>query len=115
ETSISHSPHYPPHPPLPHHPPPLFPYTTLFRSLSRSIHDRATIASAVFVRSSATSTTLRWGLWSTQSSRSQCGAAALSWFTRARSEEHTSELQSPDHLVCRTLLQQKSPTSNAIP
>src|SRR5207244_11876731 len=29
------------------------------------------------------------------------GAAALS----ARSEEHTSELQSPDHLVCRLLLE----------
>src|SRR5207244_10817104 len=25
----------------------------------------------------------------------------------ARSEEHTSELQSPDHLVCRLLLEQK--------
>src|SRR5258708_27702287 len=28
-------------------------------------------------------------------------------FTRARSEEHTSELQSPDHLVCRLLLEKK--------
>src|SRR5947208_12431684 len=27
---------------------------------------------------------------------------------RARSEEHTSELQSPDHLVCRLLLEKKS-------
>src|SRR5207244_11411195 len=27
--------------------------------------------------------------------------------TRQRSEEHTSELQSPDHLVCRPLLQKK--------
>src|SRR5207244_9898345 len=26
-----------------------------------------------------------------------------------RSEEHTSELQSPDHLVCRLLLEQKKP------
>src|SRR5258708_30296579 len=26
----------------------------------------------------------------------------------ARSEEHTSELQSPDHLVCRLLLQNKN-------
>src|SRR5258708_14166168 len=26
-----------------------------------------------------------------------------------RSEEHTSELQSPDHLVCRLLLEKKSP------
>src|SRR5947208_8858378 len=27
-----------------------------------------------------------------------------------RSEEHTSELQSPDHLVCRLLLEKKTPT-----
>src|SRR5258708_27334337 len=27
--------------------------------------------------------------------------------TRNRSEEHTSELQSPDHLVCRLLLEKK--------
>src|SRR5947208_4489841 len=29
------------------------------------------------------------------------------WVARARSEEHTSELQSPDHLVCRLLLEKK--------
>src|SRR5207244_11133188 len=29
---------------------------------------------------------------------------------RARSEEHTSELQSPDHLVCRLLLEKKKHT-----
>src|SRR5438552_8914777 len=28
-------------------------------------------------------------------------------FTSFRSEEHTSELQSPDHLVCRLLLEKK--------
>src|SRR5947208_13464687 len=28
-----------------------------------------------------------------------------------RSEEHTSELQSPDHLVCRLLLEKKNSTS----
>src|SRR5438552_6405355 len=30
---------------------------------------------------------------------------------RQRSEEHTSELQSPDHLVCRLLLEKKKNTS----
>src|SRR5258708_22611664 len=30
-----------------------------------------------------------------------------------RSEEHTSELQSPDHLVCRLLLEKKKKTINA--
>src|SRR5258708_29796285 len=29
-----------------------------------------------------------------------------------RSEEHTSELQSPDHLVCRLLLEKKKPTTS---
>ena len=32
---------------------------------------------------------------------------ALSVYERARSEEHTSELQSPDNLVCRLLLEKK--------
>src|SRR5438876_3340724 len=32
--------------------------------------------------------------------------------TRARSEEHTSELQSPVHLVCRVLLEKKKPRSS---
>src|SRR5215216_7657269 len=29
------------------------------------------------------------------------------WPRKRRSEEHTSELQSPDHLVCRLLLEKK--------
>src|SRR5258708_9407190 len=29
-----------------------------------------------------------------------------------RSEEHTSELQSPDHLVCRLLLEKKKPLAS---
>src|SRR5258708_25212295 len=32
-----------------------------------------------------------------------------------RSEEHTSELQSPDHLVCRLLLEKKKTTSTSAP
>src|SRR5258708_34603391 len=39
------------------------------------------------------------------------GNGALAAFSvlrrRTRSEEHTSELQSPDHLVCRLLLEKK--------
>src|SRR5438552_19166344 len=31
-----------------------------------------------------------------------------------RSEEHTSELQSPDHLVCRLLLEKKKQNSNGL-
>ena len=33
-------------------------------------------------------------------------------YNKARSEEHTSELQSPDHLVCRLLLEKKKNTKN---
>src|SRR5258708_21402740 len=33
---------------------------------------------------------------------------ARSYFCEKRSEEHTSELQSPDHLVCRLLLEKKN-------
>ena len=38
---------------------------------------------------------------------SRCGSAPSFY----RSEEHTSELQSPDHLVCRLLLEKKNITS----
>src|SRR5258708_13993750 len=33
---------------------------------------------------------------------------------RPRSEEHTSELQSPDHLVCRLLLEKKKKRTRAL-
>src|SRR5258708_23774931 len=33
---------------------------------------------------------------------------------RRRSEEHTSELQSPDHLVCRLLLEKKKQAANKL-
>src|SRR5258708_18106711 len=33
------------------------------------------------------------------------------WVRSNRSEEHTSELQSPDHLVCRLLLEKKKNTT----
>src|SRR5258708_27044801 len=34
-------------------------------------------------------------------------SSCTGWSTSGRSEEHTSELQSPDHLVCRLLLEKK--------
>src|SRR5690348_17804549 len=72
----------------------LFPYTTLFRS-PRS----ASVALTIFqARSTATS------------SFSDNGPTGMP----ARSEEHTSELQSPVHLVCRLLLEKKKKTINSI-
>src|SRR5258708_23348638 len=41
----------------------------------------------------------------------QQGFAASRPVRAARSEEHTSELQSPDHLVCRLLLEKKKKTT----
>src|SRR5258708_21831154 len=59
----------------------LFPYTTLFRSDS----------------------SIRSGDWTARAARSARSRNRHGM----RSEEHTSELQSPDHLVCRLLLEKK--------
>src|SRR2546430_10023976 len=65
----------------------LFPYTTLFRS--SPIH-----------RS--------YGSWLTRSWNTMKFATMISSMRRqARSEEHTSELQSQSNLVCRLLLEKK--------
>src|SRR5258708_20619864 len=72
----------------------LFPYTTLFRSLRTVFRDSPSlvrISEAALLRASRT-----WLL----------SFACASVFAQ-RSEEHTSELQSPDHLVCRLLLEKK--------
>src|SRR5262245_64628943 len=71
----------------------LFPYTTLFRSDTRRLNDLA----------AATAVAALLGL------ASLLGPAAAALFTTSmtRSEEHTSELQSLRHLVCRLLLEKK--------
>src|SRR5258708_30758119 len=74
----------------------LFPYTTLFRSTSSS---RPTARRESADRSSI-SCARRTGC------RGSCGSRPGG----SRSEEHTSELQSPDHLVCRLLLEKKKKT-----
>src|SRR5258708_31719681 len=66
----------------------LFPYTTLFRSVSPASGTPMPIA------------------------KSAC-SSFIPGFT-SRSEEHTSELQSPDHLVCRLLLEKKKKITPAI-
>src|SRR2546426_1016057 len=73
----------------------LFPYTTLFRS-SRSISARRNSACcAIFC-------TIR----AAYSRVSSCSTGYGVTIPR-RSEEHTSELQSPCNLVCRLLLEKK--------
>src|SRR5205809_2322357 len=80
-------------------PPPrstLFPYTTLFRSLCQ-LQDRQLVPMHHQDRRRAHKNDHR--------EREQLTAIAHS---RQRSEEHTSELQSRLHLVCRLLLEKKN-------
>src|SRR2546426_3434441 len=67
----------------------LFPYTTLFRSPRR---DGLRIRMPRRANSSTTSRPLHF---------------FVAWVRLIRSEEHTSELQSPCNLVCRLLLEKK--------
>src|SRR5688500_19401866 len=78
----------------------LFPYTTLFRSTgelvgSRTRSEHKAVAESMLGFNVAAR--LRGGLV-------QC-------FELLRSEEHTSELQSPCNLVCRLLLEKKKITT----
>src|SRR5258708_23048240 len=69
----------------------LFPYTTLFRSNSQTVQYTGLTRDGLFLIENGKVT------------------APVVNFRRGhlRSEEHTSELQSPDHLVCRLLLEKK--------
>src|SRR5436305_9996675 len=82
----------------------LFPYTTLFRSifehLSRSERARREHRLSQFSRRAA------------GAERDEHGLSACSGSGGARSEEHTSELQSRPHLVCRLLLAKKKLTGH---
>src|SRR6267154_6781533 len=49
----------------------------------------------------------RYSNWPIQSFQCGSGQASIRSRPAARSEEHTSELQSPVHLVCRLLLEKK--------
>src|SRR5438876_4630274 len=79
----------------------LFPYTTLFRSSERLAY-RPDLGSPAdcFCPLSAGLHPQSAPLRPTQNER-----------PRPRSEEHTSELQSPVHLVCRLLLEKKNQAS----
>src|SRR3712207_8683562 len=81
----------------------LFPYTTLFRSAR--LGSRGGCRSA---RSAAPRPDLRGGRRS-RSRRRRCvaGRATRCRGPANRSEEHTSELQSRQYLVCRLLLEKK--------
>src|SRR2546429_7310120 len=71
----------------------LFPYTTLFRSRCGSMPAAGRSCGCRPV--------------STATRRRRDQSALWSWSIPIRSEEHTSELQSRLHLVCRLLLEKK--------
>src|SRR5207244_11027001 len=75
--------------------PPLFPYTTLFRSREIYVHPEEGEPQLYEVPAGAHAVAL-------------VHAQVLAGRHFVRSEEHTSELQSPDHLVCRLLLEKKN-------
>src|SRR5256885_5740136 len=77
----------------------LFPYTTLFRSLGPSL-DLDCLVQDGHLR----------GAWIRMVAGGNAMSPRVIRMTRgdiARSEEHTSELQSPCNLVCRLLLEKK--------
>src|SRR5690348_18427020 len=88
------------------HPPrsTLFPYTTLFRSTMSApaaAWESAERTSCSTVGSFAMSSSMRMPQW-------PCDVySQRQTSVTTRSEEHTSELQSPVHLVCRLLLEKK--------
>src|SRR5258708_16758722 len=77
----------------------LFPYTTLFRSVLALSVGTATPGGAPtgFIGSFLAATY----------AGPYVNFGTSLFFRGSRSEEHTSELQSPDHLVCRLLLEKK--------
>src|SRR5258708_17295454 len=88
----------------------LFPYTTLFRSSSNPPPNAVPLIAATkglphFSKRRNTSEVSYNVL--NMSCAPGSGSARV-----ARSEEHTSELQSPDHLVCRLLLEKKKKIFN---
>src|SRR5256885_10008839 len=78
----------------------LFPYTTLFRSLKKA----SGFSGGPCTQGSREYVTF-WGDFDGNGSFETClGTASVQVY---RSEEHTSELQSPCNLVCRLLLEKK--------
>src|SRR5690348_17434133 len=82
----------------------LFPYTTLFRS---SYQEKKSSGAATF--SLGLAVVMVFLILAAQYERLSLPLSVLLAlpFGTFRSEEHTSELQSPVHLVCRLLLEKK--------
>src|SRR5207244_13554556 len=89
---------------------PFFPYTTLFRSLRHRRGRRRRFRARGRAREPPRSRGREGGSGGEPApTRGSAGGGGDqgSRLRDRRSEEHTSELQSPDHLVCRLLLEKK--------
>src|SRR5256885_8728628 len=86
----------------------LFPYTTLFRSMNAENGQRTSNGRNVR-RKSARAKRLTVVFWkfANSSAETQENGEEHTVSSSRRSEEHTSELQSPCNLVCRLLLEKK--------
>src|SRR3712207_7327126 len=80
----------------------LFPYTTLFRSPSAYRSDSSLPAWTCSFAATRSPASEEWNARLFRASASCLGSPAS-----CRSEEHTSELQSRQYLVCRLLLEKK--------
>src|SRR5258708_14223446 len=86
----------------------LFPYTTLFRSVSSPLARSHCVSACGPPLASSSRLAAVLSLSTTAASHSSEMVMPPPSPARGRSEEHTSELQSPDHLVCRLLLAKKN-------
>src|SRR3712207_8184430 len=83
----------------------LFPYTTLFRSRTEL---RSTMIAVLGFSAAALSISNIWPqVWRSCRHGRTLGLSPTSSWLAVRSEEHTSELQSRQYLVCRLLLEKK--------
>src|SRR3712207_8445562 len=90
----------------------LFPYTTLFRSLAFGLaacgDDEASDSNGGSAQGSEQSQDLKGSI------RIDGSSTVYPFAQAARSEEHTSELQSRQYLVCRLLLEKKTINSTHV-
>src|SRR5688572_32439311 len=87
-----------------------FPYTTLFRSMKTASPGCARVAARWMLRNGCCSVVPAFvsrPSVDTYHAESSVRDSSDSTTLRARSEEHTSELQSQSNLVCRLLLEKK--------
>src|SRR5690348_18068528 len=80
-----------------------------------SLHDALPIFSSSAAATTASPAEFRWTRSPSTVSTRGCGPQSSTTFSPRsaagmRSEEHTSELQSPVHLVCRPPLEKKKPS-----